>query len=45
MKKLAVAALALMFLSVGTVALAQDKDEMSKDAMHKDAMSNDSQYA
>jgi pentapeptide MXKDX repeat protein len=46
MKKLAVAALATMFLSVGTVALAQDKDAMSKDdmsmgAMHKDAMSND----
>ncbi|WP_207005474.1 pentapeptide MXKDX repeat protein [Trinickia mobilis] len=46
MKKLAVAALATMFLSVGTVALAQDKsamshDDMSKDAMHKDKMSHD----
>jgi pentapeptide MXKDX repeat protein len=46
MKKLAVAALATMFLSVGTAALAQDKgamskDEMSKHAMHEDAMSKD----
>jgi pentapeptide MXKDX repeat protein len=41
MKKLAVAALATIFLSVGTVALAQEKGAMSNDAMHTDTMSKD----
>ncbi|WP_206997628.1 hypothetical protein [Trinickia mobilis] len=46
MKKLTVAGLATMFLSVGRIALAQDQgtmsnDDMAKHAMDKDAMLDD----